>query len=282
MIITTNHMNTGMPAYEDMNGNLRHLALKPTLNKSKFKAALGVFNLIPRTSWIQVDRRPVYGSLEWILNQMQHGSCVGFSCAGAEMIQRDIRGLSYALLSGSYIYSWINGGSDNGASIGDALAELQQHGTCLDVTCPVNSIYRAQAKAGDIEAQRFMIEYGMALDSSKAFDWVCSIIQQGGIPQFAIEVGNNFENFDANGLAGYSAGGGNHSVYADGMIQINGTWYLTMKNSWGKWGPWGNGYVLLSENHIMGPEKAGGQDAFCHVSNKFDPNDTNNPVVPIA
>jgi len=284
-IITQNHMQTGLPAYEDQGGNLRFLSLRkpdPT-RRMAMKQASDVFQLIPRSQWVNIDRRPIYGVPQFVLDQQQHGSCVGFSAAGAEMISRDLRGLTYARLSGSYVYSWINGGQDNGANIVDSLNALQTHGTCLDATCPVNSIYRQQSKAGDVEAARFKIAFGVAITSANqgnCFDWIGSIIQMGSLVQFAVEVGNNYENFDANGVAGFSRGSGNHSVYADGMIQINGVWYLTKKNSWNMWGPWKNGYVLLSEQHIQGVVDAGGEDAYSHVDVMDDPSDVNNPVVP--
>lgn len=286
-IITQNHMQTGLPAYEDMHGNVRHLALRQAdpNERAKMKAVSSAFQLIPRSQWRQIDRRPLWAKPEFILNQKSTSGCVGFSAASAEMRSRDLRGLTYARLSGSYVYSWINGGRDQGANIVDSLNALQQHGTCLDSTCPVSSIYRSQSKAGDAEAQRFKIGYGVAVTSSdqaSCFDWVGSIIQQGAIAQFAIEVGNNFENFDANGVAGYAAGYGNHSVEGDGMIQINGVWYITMPNTWGPWGPWNNGYVLLAEKHIMGVVQAGGQDAYAHIDVMNDPQDANNPVLPVA
>lgn len=286
-ILTQNHLETGMPAFQDHTSQMRFLGLKqaPVDARKKMKLASSEFKLVPESQWQPIDRRSIYGAEKWILDQQNHGSCVGYSAAGAEMIGRDLRGLTYARLSGSYIYSWINGGRDQGANIVDSLNTLGKYGTCLEVTCPVNSIYRAQSKIGDTEAKRFKIAYGLAVTSSdqaSCWDWICSIIQQGGLAQFAIEVGNSFERFNADGVAGVDRGYGNHSVYADGMIKINSIWYLLMKNSWGFWGPFRNGYVLLSKAHIMGVVEAGGQDAYAHIDVYNDPQDPNNPVLPKA
>lgn len=286
-ILTTSHADTGHPAFEDHNGEVRHLTrlmrAADVESRKKFAHVETAYPLVPRNQWANIDRRSQWATAKFILDQKSHGSCVGFSGAGALQASRDLAGMDFNRLSGAYIYSFINGGHDNGASIVDAMSELTDHGTCLDATVSWDNIYRNGAKVGDQEAQRFKLAGAYAIDNSNqatAFDWVCSAIQTGLIPQFAIEVGNNFESFDANGVAGYSNGYGNHSVMATGMLQINGTWYLLMQNSWNLWGPFKNGYCLLSEKHIMGVVNAGGQDAFVHLDEVSDPQDPTVPHVP--
>lgn len=278
-IITQSHASNGLPAYEDAQGVVRFLAkLKPDpVVRGKMAHISSLISLVPRSQWKTQGRRAVMGAT-FITNQKTHGSCVGYSAAQAMSRSRVIRGLPYARLSGAYIYSWINGGRDNGAMITDALAVLRDHGTCLESTVPWDVIYRSGTKVGDEEAKRFKSIGDYAItsnDQGSAFDWIASAIMCGLIPQFAVEVGNNFERMDANGVLGFDSGYGNHSVHADDLIEINGKWYLDEPNTWGTgFGQEGRG--LLSEKHIQTIVDHGGEDAYVHVDAIDDPN---NPVV---
>jgi hypothetical protein len=285
-IITQCHADTGVPAFEDSTGEVRMLAkLKPDQEVRKMMSqAHDLFGApVPRSQWKPIDRRNDLGS-QFIVNQRNTSGCVGFSAVEAMMRQRFLRGYGFVFLSGAYVYSWINGGRDSGAMITDALKALVDHGAPLESTVPWNYIFRNQSKVGDVEAQRFRLRRGIAItqtDQATAFDWIVTALLKGFIPQFAIEVGNNFDNFDANGVAGFSAGYGNHSVHADGLVEINGKWYLDMPNSWGT--SWGNqGRCLLSEKHIQTVVSNGGQDAFIHEDEIQDPQDPNNPTVPTS
>ena len=277
-IITQSHASNGLPAYEDAQGVTRFLAkLAPVESEQKkFKHISSLISLVPRSQWKTQGRRQTLGA-SFITNQQSHGSCVGYSAAQALSRTRVIRGLPYQRLSGAYVYSWINGGRDNGAMISDALGVLQNHGTCLESTVSVNMIYRAQSKVGDTEAQRFKIAAGYLItsnDQGSAFDWLGSAIMCGFVPQFAVEVGNNFERVDANGVLGYDSGYGNHSVHADDLIEINGKWHLDMPNTWGT-GFAVEGRGLLTERHIQTIVDHGGEDAFVHVDATDDPQGTN-------
>lgn len=274
-IITQNHESNGLPLYEDANGNQRFLGkLAPDPGKqNKLRRFNAMFPLIPRSQWKPIDRRSTLGT-QFITNQRSHGSCVGYSAAQAEMRMRALRGLKFYVLSGAYIYSFINGGRDNGAQITDALDVLVKHGTCLESTVDWNTIYRAQASRGDAEAQRFRMGEGVVVQS---FDEAGTALQMGMIPQFALEVGNNFENLDSDGVAGFSPGGGNHSVHADGMkLSSRGAWLLDTPNTWGV-GFGQQGRAFTSEKHFSSVQ----QDAYVHVDQLQDPQDETNPVLPV-
>ena len=167
--------------------------------RSKKKKFAAMFPIIPESNWVDINRDAIFGAT-YCLNQQSHGSCVGFSAAMSEMKSRTIRGQEFERLSGAYIYSWINGGVDGGAQITDALSELQNHGTCLESTVGWNSIYRWEIpSSADTEAQRFRISDGIIIST---YEEMASAIQLGFIPQFAIEVGGNFENYDSEVVLG--------------------------------------------------------------------------------
>ncbi len=267
----------GLPIHIDAGGEQHVLArLPPSPQQMRMRATMTAFPVIDRTKWVDVDRRSQFQS-DYCMNQKSHGSCVGFSAAIATMKSRALRGQTFQALSGAYIYSWINGGGDNGAVITDALTELQAHGTCLDSTVSWDMIYRNQTSKGDAEAQRFKIAMGFTIDK---VEQMASALQLGFIPQYAIQVGSNFESYDAEGVCGYERGGGNHSIHVDGMTYSakSGRWLFHLQNSWGSgWGSLGNGRAYLSEQHFTGVQS---QDAFTHMDELFDPNDPNIPPMP--
>jgi hypothetical protein len=220
--------------------------------------------------WEEIDRRTDFGD-QFILDQQNHGSCVGFSSAGALMRALVLGGHEFVKLSGAYTYSWINGGSDDGAQISDSLTSLQQHGTCLDSTVGWDSIYRNQTSKGDTEAQRFKI-----LEAYKVanFAELMSGLQNDFIGVVAVMVGNTFTRLDSQGVCGYDRGPGNHAVCIDGAHKLpNGAWSVDMPNSWGlSFGI--NGRGRLTQQHIEGVE----QDAYIIRAARVDPQ-SNPPVV---
>jgi hypothetical protein len=203
----------------------------------------------------------------------------GLLAAQANMRLRASRGMTFQKLSGAYIYAHINGGYDGGATITDAMSALEQYGTCLESQMDVPQIFLRDVPSGaDATAKRFLLRLGLTLSS---FDEIGTAIQMGLFPQFPINVGANFENFNSDGVAGASSGG-NHSVHADGMSKdSSGAWILDMPNSWGvSWGPFSNGRCYLSENAIAWA--ASEDDAYVHVDELQDPTDPLNPPVPVS
>lgn len=263
-------------SYIDDKGQERRLGkLAPDAEKTRrFRTFRSVYPLVPRSQWKPIDRRTTLGA-RFIPNQRSHGSCVGFSAISAMMRTRALRGFTFAMLSGAYVYSWINGGRDQGAMITDALDILKTKGTCLESTVGWDEIYRSQTSKGDAEAQRFKMREGIVIET---FDEAVSALILGNIPQFAIQVGGNFEAFDTDGIAGFSNGAGNHSVIADGLkLSKSGLWILDMPNSWGT-GFGQEGRCFLTERHFSSVQ----QDAFIHLDQDLDPNDPTNPVFPVG
>lgn len=273
---------TGLHVVEDMTGEQRKLGwLPPTPQKLTARAgklsyrewlARRGLTVLPRSEWKPVDGMSRFDT-RFINNQKNCGGCVGWSCASAATKLRYARGYGFQMLSGAYVYAHINGGHDGGAMILDSLTAIQRYGTCLQSTMDFPKIFTRQIPSGaDAEAAKYKEFIDVQVNS---FDEVCDAVQRGLFPQFPINVGGNFENFDKNGVAGASRGG-NHSVHAAGLQQFGSSWYLWMPNSWGAgWGPFSNGSCYLSENAIAW---AASNDSYVHTEVEFDPQGDNPPT----
>lgn len=165
--------------------------------------------------WREVNRRPMFGP-DWILDQNGFGSCVANGWTGALERSIYLKTGIITRLSPGFLYSLVNGGSDNGAVISDGGPALQNTGTCLFTTVGQKPIYtRQMPAAAKTEAQRFRVAQVFHCAS-----WaeVCSAVQAGYVPVYGYMVGNNFMHIDANGVAGHDRGPGNHCVLPDCLI----------------------------------------------------------------
>ena len=229
---------------------------------------------IPRDQWRTVSRRNVFPAADWVLDQGQHGSCVGHGSASAFRATRFCAGMRDLKLSPTCVYAQINGGADDGAIIGDLLIALQKTGTILFASTSEDRIYLHQMPAGwQSEAARFKIEEA---HTTPTFDEIVSAVQLGYVVVFGMEVGNNFEAFDKYGVAGYSGGAGNHCLFIDGCTLLpDGRWVVDVVNSWGAdWGPWKVGRCYMTERHINGADNS---DAYAIRTATEDPKETIKP-----
>ncbi|MFO0863553.1 MAG: hypothetical protein U0744_02645 [Gemmataceae bacterium] len=240
----------GEPDYFFAGGERRFLTRVPS--QAKMFAAprwTEAKNLVPRDQWRPINRRDVFPpGDQWTFDQDGHGSCVGQGAVGGLMRARSDAGMPYVKLSPTALYAQINGNSDNGAIIGDSLEALKRTGTITFEKFPQSKIYVSQLPAGwRDEAARFKVVDAFITPS---FDEIASAIQLGYICVIGVHVGNNFDNFTGEGVAGVASGQGNHCVMADGMKRLaNGKWALDVQNSWGtRWGD--QGRYLQSEDHF--------------------------------
>lgn len=263
-----NDVATGLPAVQH-GGDTFLLACLPTKPAVRYSFA-GYKSEKGDVEVYNISRRDVFDDL-FLLNQKSHGSCVGFALAAALMENRVMSGHTFARLSGAYVYSWINGNRDNGASIGEALGAAIQHGTCLETTVPWNVIYRSQTKVGDTEAQRFKVDEGYRIES---YDDALSAIINGFTIVYAVQVGSTFDRLDAEDVVGLDRGPGNHAVHANGIwiSQKHGP-LLDSRNSWGTWG--NNGWFRTGRKHWESLQ----QDAFAIRASSLDPQDPKQPPV---
>lgn len=285
--MTTLGQNTddGLPTIIDQNGNVRVLA-RTSLNAGsrRLRASTTSFtswlrslgmDLIPRNLWRPIDRRQSLG-VQFINDQERCSGCVGWSGVQAFMRQRALRGLRFVKLSGAFLYAHINGNRDAGAVITDVIPIITQIGVCTQESFDLPHLYRKQIPPAAItEAGQFKMAQALTLDS---FDEIGTALQMNLIPQFPVRVDRNFENFDADGVAGFARGPGNHAVHADGMKKNRrGAWLLDIPNSWTPgWGPNRNGRCFISENHINAT--ALDDDAVVYIDPEFQPGDM--PPVP--
>jgi hypothetical protein len=235
--------------------------------------------VVPRAQWKPIDRRWLFPAGEFILDQDGIGSCVANGSAAALRKARYISGMGQGdiPLSPGALYAQINGGSDNGAVISDALTALQQTGTCRYGLVGETPFYLNQLPAGwKDDARHFRISQAYHCQS---FDEIGSALQLGFIVVYGIQVGSNFESFDRYGVAGHSSGPGNHCMHADGMTQLaDGRWVIDNANSWGAtWGPSADGRCYLCEDHFLHGDQP---DAFAIQSAVYDP--TTDPNLPKA
>lgn len=267
--------------YTDADGQPRRLGLLVPDEKPKMMGfadflAARQLTLIDESNYVEIDSRARYPKDKFCLNQKSHGSCVGFSAAGALMKLRQAHGLSHQKLSGSYVYSKINGGRDAGAYIPDALTVLEKYGTCLESEAGWDDIYpkRYPAEANET-AKRFKLSLEVGGLRCDTWEECCTALQMGHVVQYGLNVGRNFESWDADGVNGYSSGS-NHSVHAAGMKKTKaGKWVIQMFNSWGPlWGPYKDGTCWNSQRTFEG-----GGGGFIHLVPTLDPLDKVQPPV---
>lgn len=244
----------GTPAVKD-GDTFRRLAAIPS--QPAMRAGLpryGASNpIFPEREWRPVNRRNVFGSPDWILNQGEISSCVGNGWAGACRRARVLAGMEDVKLSPGFVYSLINHNQDRGAIISDGINALLKIGTCTYATVGQKPFYQKQMPAeAKKEAERFRL-----VDCFQCDTWeeTCSALQTGRYTiTFGVMVGNNWTHFDKYGVCGHDRGPGNHCVAADGMVKVNGKWVLDGYNSWGyDFGPWKNGRMYLDREHLFGP-----------------------------
>lgn len=150
-------MNDDLPQYVDINGDIRRCGslCKP----DGFVSAFRTFeDEVPVWSDSQIRAaltdprrrvaRKVFGD-KWIPNQGPFGSCNGFAAANAFSRARYLGGLQDgAQFSGSWIYSLINGGRDQGSMLEDGMRVAMEVGFVPSSDCPYDQIFPQQQKRG--------------------------------------------------------------------------------------------------------------------------------------
>lgn len=181
-------------------------------------------------------------------NQGRYSSCNGWAAANGLTAIRRLTGIDDGWVgSGSFVYSKINGGYDNGSQLEDGLREISTKGTCSIKTVPYDRIFPNQySSAADEEAARnvgldcYRVKTKQAWRTALAAGWV-------GIA--AIQCDQNVINFRGKGIMPVADGPGNHAVLITDLRSSQGTEVYNQDNSWGI--NWGNeGRAWLTWDHF--------------------------------
>lgn len=201
--------------------------------------------LVPRSDWKPVSLATFTPPVK---DQDGIGACNAFATVNTVEIARAMSGLEYAKLSPGYLYGSINGQRDQGSMLEDAIAWMQEHGTCLAATVPELAWKKSQwpSNAATEAKQYRVLEWWQC----PTFEHVVSAILRG----FAVNIGvmwGNADNPDADGwLPDRVTAGGGHSICRCTVENRNGVWGVGGPNSWSaKWGK--DGWMVFSEKRMV-------------------------------
>lgn len=150
----------------------------------------------------------------WTKNQNGWGKCASSAATYALEKARYVSGQPRIVLSDDYLYSLVNGGRDQGSTLGANLRAITQQGIATRKTVKEGQIYRRMynTAVADQEALRFRAHEGYATSSEQE---VVAALASGKPVVIAIHVGRNWRNFDKDGVLIGDRGPGNHSEHLD-------------------------------------------------------------------
>lgn len=170
-------------------------------------------------------------------------SCNGFAAASSLSKARYLRGFVDGLvLSGSYVYSKINGGSDNGSSPSDDIDALSTYGAPPVSLVTADMIYpRLQPPNADHEAAQHK---GLVMYEANSQIEFYSGIAAGFIGVVALCANNVYSNWTGSGVMPVLRGQMNHANHVDDLVLVNGEIVCDTVNNWNvTWGD--NGRALI-------------------------------------
>ena len=203
---------------------------------------------IPEARWPECDLIGTFNPP--MLDQLQngcvgHGGCTAFTLAWLASGQYPPDGG----FSPTWAYALINGGRDQGASIGDLIDALTTVGLCSAKTFPEQKSMLGGAiePTARAEAANYQIE-----DAYQITSWAekGTALAMGYPIADSVMVGNDFANLDANGFVPVDRGSGNHCCCVGGIRRFNGKLGIKTQNSWGlSFGL--NGMFYTNEQHVL-------------------------------
>jgi hypothetical protein len=261
-----------LPSILDHNGVRRYLGTHPTPPSVMFPMWADANEVLPASELVEFSLASTDIKTK---DQDGRGACDGHAAASSFEWVREIAGYPYVALSAWMIYSILCNGVDRGASIGDALTLLTDHGTCPEALVPYNTINpRLLTREAIAACPRFKIEVGKMLQSYDEM-LTATLLRRPG--NFSIHVGGNFNSLDSDGCPPVARGAGNHAVtFGLGLKKArNGEWLIECQNSWGeRWGI--DGRFFIRRGHI---EYQSYFEAYEIVAATDDPQGTPKPPV---
>lgn len=194
----------------------------------------------------RVNGRMLFGP-DYTKDQNGRGACNGYAEAGLLERARVRKGLDRVKMSGDFAYCLMNGGSDSGSMLSDAMQLMLSDGICSEDTVKKHGLvheYRKNRFPSECfeEAKRYKGLETYHIDTEQeiltalalGFD-VCVAVQAGGSG-----------SLDRYGIVQWGNGQGNHSVMIDDAVydtQLGG-YKFDHQNSWGtRWGDNGRSYL---------------------------------------
>jgi hypothetical protein len=217
-----------------INGRTFKTGFRPTPEYRKlcFRKASEVITPIPRNQWKEVF--PVEGPV-YIYDQNGYGKCTASASVGVFMEARRRAGAPTIVLSDDHLYGRINGGSDDGSNIGDALTELMARGVCTRATIPDGQWQPRKWPVGSlIEAAKFKILEAFVVETIDEF---CTGLQTGWDGVFAVEANDQFDAGTDGWIPEYTNRSLNHAVRSQpGLVRHprKDLWGIPYVGSWGK------------------------------------------------
>jgi hypothetical protein len=220
---------------------------KPKMGTPLWKERHGVLS---RADWDQdLDFRRDADIQAPVLNQGGTSACVGFASATAFALAWQLQhhnaeaaGLRF---SPWFVYGNINGGVDEGSSVGEALDSLHTVGICRNDEVPEGTLFNTAFSSGAFDtAKGFRIEQAILCPS---FDEIATAIQLTSPVVIAIHPGQGFQDCRFPGILPDrtgAVGSLGHAMCALGLKLIDNEWHLLVQNSYSEiWGDVGFGYM---------------------------------------
>lgn len=226
-------------------GEPRKLGLLPTPPhiRKRFRLSSDVVDVVPRNKWEPVDWSHL---VPRIMDQDGIGSCASEAAAQTIEVCREVSGLDRVKLSPGNLYGRVNGGRDQGSTLGDNLQEIQNRGICTERLVSHLDWQNWNAPGWEAEGQRYRTT---EIYLAPGFDAMVSAVLKGFMVVTGIMVGNNFNPGADGWLPDYSSGSGGHSMTHVGVAEKGGKWGLLTANSWGtNWGL--GGFCVIPQSYF--------------------------------
>lgn len=182
------------------------------------------------------------------------GQCNADATTGMGEYQRSAQGLPYIELSAADLYDRINGGSDRGSLLEDALGEMMKNGVGTAATC--GTLWKREMKRATAE-ERSRFKF-LEVYLCPTFDHIMSALMSG----FAVNSGILwYDNFNPDGdgflpARGSGQPGGHSTMLYKPRMDKSGKFGAASLNSWSE--GWGiKGCFATREEHYQSKQVGG-------------------------